>query len=400
QCTVDEVERLFEVFQEEVETVYPVVDSQRLASHAGSILEYIRGRDGSRQPCGRTVHAGLTDKDLEIAKVALATAMVIEAPQATARTASLIESVESHSLYYFHCNEDLLAWRTIGHAARAALEMGLHRKTTVSTMFREQEQQQEATRVFWCIYVLDRRWSFGTSLPFTLGDRDIDPELAEPDSQHDYLRCSIRYGRLCSNLWDALFSHGQAHGNSISNETAEALNAQTQAWFDSIPPRLRLRNPQSDLTPASSTSYSSTSPSHPDQPQALLRLRALLYLRANHTRLLIYRQHLTSPARVRTSSGRADLAVTIARDTVDLLARLHAGSDIYARQQNGFNYFLVAAVAAIFLAVCHAPDAFAEPCRDSFGAAVALVRDLSRFSRASRRLWRSVRGLLPRLRRL
>jgi regulator of sirC expression with transglutaminase-like and TPR domain len=39
-----------------------------------------------------------------------------------------------------------------------------------------------AARVFWVIYVLDRRWSFGTSLSFALVDRDIDPELPEPVS--------------------------------------------------------------------------------------------------------------------------------------------------------------------------------------------------------------------------
>ena len=37
-------------------------------------------------------------------------------------------------------------------------------------------------RTFWCIYALDRRWSFGTSLSFALQEDDIDPELPEPVS--------------------------------------------------------------------------------------------------------------------------------------------------------------------------------------------------------------------------
>src|SRR5882672_2923086 len=85
-------------------------------------------------------------------------------------------------MYYFHCDEDLLAWRTIGFAARSALEMGLHRKVTLLEKFCDGPQRSMATRVFWCIYVLDRRWSFGTSLSFALIDRDIDPELPEPVS--------------------------------------------------------------------------------------------------------------------------------------------------------------------------------------------------------------------------
>jgi hypothetical protein len=34
-------------------------------------------------------------------------------------------------------------------------------------------------RLFWCIYILDRRWSIGLSLPFTLQDADIDPETLQ-----------------------------------------------------------------------------------------------------------------------------------------------------------------------------------------------------------------------------
>lgn len=46
--------------------------------------------------------------------------------------------------------------------------------------YQSAEHRAKATRVFWCAYVLDRRWSFGTGLSFALNDRDIDPELPEP----------------------------------------------------------------------------------------------------------------------------------------------------------------------------------------------------------------------------
>jgi hypothetical protein len=86
------------------------------------------------------------------------------------------------SIYYFHSDEELLAWRTIGLAVREALEMGLHRRKSLFDNFEDPESRRLATRVFWCVYVLDRRWSFGTSLPFALADRDIDPSLPEPAS--------------------------------------------------------------------------------------------------------------------------------------------------------------------------------------------------------------------------
>lgn len=58
--------------------------------------------------------------------------------------------------------------------------MGLHREDTLGKKFSDGNGRPVATRVFWCLYVLDRRFSFGTSLSFSLVDRDIDPELPEP----------------------------------------------------------------------------------------------------------------------------------------------------------------------------------------------------------------------------
>lgn len=75
-----------------------------------------------------------------------------------------------------------MAWRSIGLAAREALVMGLHRKVTLLETFPEQGERELAVRIFWSIYILDRRWSFGTSLSFVLVDRDIDMELPEPVS--------------------------------------------------------------------------------------------------------------------------------------------------------------------------------------------------------------------------
>lgn len=67
-------------------------------------------------------------------------------------------------------------------AARMSLEMGIHRKRILLDNFKRPEDQDFAIRAFWCIYVLDKRWSFGTGLPFALNECDIDPELPEPVS--------------------------------------------------------------------------------------------------------------------------------------------------------------------------------------------------------------------------
>lgn len=60
--------------------------------------------------------------------------------------------------------------------------MGLHRRDTLLNTFPDEDERSWAIKLFWSIYVLDRRWSFGTGRPFALQDADIDPHLPEPVS--------------------------------------------------------------------------------------------------------------------------------------------------------------------------------------------------------------------------
>lgn len=83
-------------------------------------------------------------------------------------------------MYHFTRDDEGLAWRVSGLAARHCLELGLHRRDTYATLFPNPDDQAVAIRTFWTIYVLDRRWSFGTGMPFALQDADIDSNLPKP----------------------------------------------------------------------------------------------------------------------------------------------------------------------------------------------------------------------------
>ena len=58
--------------------------------------------------------------------------------------------------------------------------MGLHRRQNLIKLFADEDERNWAVKLFWSVYVLDRRWSFGTGIPFALQDADIDPALPEP----------------------------------------------------------------------------------------------------------------------------------------------------------------------------------------------------------------------------
>lgn len=82
----------------------------------------------------------------------------------------------------FQQDEEVYAYRILGFASRQCLEIGLHRRHTLLEAFPDPEERSWAIKLFWSIYVLDRRWSFGTGMPFALQDADIDPLLPEPVS--------------------------------------------------------------------------------------------------------------------------------------------------------------------------------------------------------------------------
>ncbi|KAF5664275.1 hypothetical protein FHETE_7157 [Fusarium heterosporum] len=384
---VAEIKRLLDVFDDEIRSLYPFIDIAPLSDKVFSVIQ---------TPEENTL------KDVQAIKLAVATSIVIEAQGPSTTSKRLVDDVEPVicaisgeafidlqelqlmiilSIYWFQCGEDLLAWRAIGNAGREALEVGLHRRTSLFENFKDPMERDLAIRCFWCVYILDRRWSYGTSLSFGISDRDIDPQLPEPGDEHHYLRCMVRYARLCSKIWDELPL--DTSPLSLPKDKVDFFDFLTQKWIHSIPEDLQLVSPRL-----------SQAPRH--QPRALQRLRTFLYLRGNYIRNFVLRHHVMSTENIRADTQGAQLVVNIAQDTIQVLVHLNETSDIYARQVHAFNYFLAGALASILLGVCHAPELFADRCRQTFKDAVRLLKDNSRRGQLSRRLWRSIRGTINR----
>ena len=110
-------------------------------------------------------------------------------------------------------------------------------------------------------------------------------------------------------------------------------------------------------------------------------------------RVLIYRPVLYSATNIMENRNYAQTAVDVAKDTIRVLTRLNETSDIYRTQQVCFNYFLVSALAVLFLAVAHAPLEFSGQVRDEFHMALDLVKGFGAKSYISKRLWRTVKDL-------
>ncbi|KAK4205497.1 hypothetical protein QBC40DRAFT_320372 [Triangularia verruculosa] len=246
-------------------------------------------------------------------------------------------------------------------SGKSNLGLNLFNSVDLLANFPNREDRDDALAVFWCVYALDRRWSLGTGLSFALVDRDVDPNLPELPPHMTYLKCLVDYARLCSKVWDTL---PQFSAESMSPTTSGLLLA------------IELHHPT--LSPS----------------RGARNLRTMMYLRGNHLRSLVNRQHVLSTAAISSNLQQARLVVQITRNSIQVIITLSRQTDIYTRQQPAYNHYLVSALAIVLLATYHAPNLFTVACRKDFSDAVSLVRGFSEASIAGHRLWKSMCGLV------
>ncbi|PYH81322.1 fungal-specific transcription factor domain protein [Aspergillus uvarum CBS 121591] len=398
--------RLVTVYEHTVGLIYPCVDLDSVRAY---VVDYFRD-DLSKSPAVG-VGGGAEDdwffaRDAEVLKILLATALLAESHGRSERAALLADRVEDQfgmrmkvpevdmkellilallSIFHSYRDDEVIAWRTIGLAVRGSMQLGLHCQETwqkTGGVFPGELHRTWASRLFWCIYVLDRKWSFGTGLPFAIQDADMDTNLPEPDTTTPYLTCMISYARLSSKIW-GLVVGWRTRPRAATTDYCAYLDFQVQQWIQSIPPELR-------FDPAHRATARGDSPTHAD---SMMTLQVLLALQANQLRILVYRQYLLSGESIEDSVAGASIAVETAKSTVHMLDYFSRVSEIYYQRPEPFNYFLISALAALFLAVLHGPARFSQVCRPEFYKAVEMVRRSSTRARTSRRLQKIIRSL-------
>lgn len=188
----------------------------------------------------------------------------------------------------------------------------------------------------------------------------------------------VAYCRVSAKIWySGLGSGGTA---AIKKDTIGFLDYQLLKWRENIPENLKFE-------------ALDTLPNGEPISRGIRRLRVLLYIRGNHLRILIYRPVLHSTSSILENMTYAQIAVNVAKDTIRVLTQLNHSSDIYRSQQALFNYFLIAALAVLLLAVSHAPVEFNRQVRDEFHMALDLIKGFSAKSYISKRLWKMIKGL-------
>ncbi|KAL2849793.1 hypothetical protein BJX68DRAFT_276005 [Aspergillus pseudodeflectus] len=388
--------RLCKVYEEEMGVMYPVVDLSDLLKNVDLLYGPAEVGFWPRAPIQGQNEEGLDTDEINILRLVFACALTAEASGNSELAMSLFETVRDAAdhyvwaapeiksitllalvaILYFQIGEETLAWRTIGIVNRLCLEKGFHRRETLRHPTIVAVGRERVLKLFWSVRVLDLRWSFGTGMPFGMDESDIDPLLPEPADEASYLRVMIRYTRIAAKVWR--FISQSNNTNEIKKDEMNYLDWQVLQWVASLPDDLRLRNP---------SSYAD------GETRSLRRLRSLVYLRANQLRMLIHRPVLHSAANVVRFPTEAQTVVDMAKDSIRFITQLHASSDIYKTQQVVYNWFLVSALMALFLAVAQMPSQYSTTCREEFYMALELVKGVSARSYISRRLWKSIKGL-------
>ncbi|KAF7676888.1 hypothetical protein GT037_005100 [Alternaria burnsii] len=398
-----EAMRLVHVWHEEMGTMYPILEVDKLLRYADMLFTFVEAaaRSGLIQGSYPGSDA-MVDEQISVLKLVLAITLILEGGGKDPLGERLFENVHKivdkaltdpvslhgisllvlTAMYHFTRDDEAMAWRVIGLAARHCLELGLHRRDTYLALFPDPEEQAAAIRTFWTIYVLDRRWSFGTGMPFALQDADIDTNVPKPDiSTHEstpYLNAMISYSVIGSKVWKSVADVG--HQDKINKDDISFLDFQVLNWHRTIPESLKFVHPDSGR--------------QVEPPARVVhRLQVVLYLRANQMRILIYRPVLHTATTIMENLEFAHVVVKVAKDTIRILTYINQTSDIYRSQQTMFNYFLISALAVLFLAVAHAPAEFSQQSRDEFYMALELVRGLSSNSYVSKRLWRTIKTI-------
>ncbi|KAI1632931.1 hypothetical protein F4809DRAFT_625385 [Biscogniauxia mediterranea] len=410
----DELIRLCRVYEEEVGIMWPIVRIESIINHAKSVGAWIEAAKNNAfvPPLGSD--GTFSDHNSILLKVVVCNGLLVEEHGNSEKAERLFESIKPITNrmlssdpsnvrnipilaltagYYFFSTDEILSWRTMGQVARYCFELGLHRRDAIEQIA-DEEERRNAVFTFWTAFVLDRRWSFSTGLPFVISDEEVDPELPYPD-EYPFLVAMITYSKLSAKVWRLRRQFEPNAPLELQASEIEDMDQRIKQWYREVPNEVRL-----DLADWEALPRYLNPPVNSQKEYDIERLQIWTYLRLNQIRTWLYTPILHTHSSIMENLHHAECVVKLAKNTITYLTHLNNTTNLYRKMQTFYHQFLSAAITVLFLASCHAPVNFSSACRDEFYMALELVKDLSSKSWVSKRLWstiKSLREFAPRL---
>ncbi|KAJ4281990.1 hypothetical protein BFJ70_g7802 [Fusarium oxysporum] len=373
--------RILAIYEEEVGMMYPFLDIHQL-SH--EIIDGKTRSDFDCPPSSSLYSEGVGNiaflvlaivssfegsKAVEIASPVVEEAFVSTIPKIHLQSPDLgdLTLLALTCIFFFLNDREKEAWRTIG--------------TIVRLVHEQSSQEEEATAdkisdtFFWSLYTLDRRWSFGTGLPFAVQDSEINrPSLPMNDSSYSlaYLKEMVSFCGIASDVRSFFFGT-LAPRLQDSGSTQDYLQFRVIQWQQNLPRRLQFRGIDDKFNVAT-------------EKRGDYKLRLMLYLRANQMRTIILRKAASRFGSHNIDISNFQVMIQVARDSIQVLARLAKETDIYHAQHKTFNHFLETALSSLLLATCYASPDQSKSCLPDVITATQLIHRLARESLITRRL--------------
>lgn len=370
-----------QTYHEEIGMQYPFLDMESLARRIQSAREN-KCRHDSRIEDIACLIVGLVASLEDPAAVDVAGALVHEIFNAaiirvhTSADGSDKDDISLlilASMSFFLSDREVQAWRCIGTVMRLLHE----------TCCYDSNHQIVPDTLYWTAYTLDRRWSFGTGLPFAVSDADIrstGPPLLRDDQSLSsaYLKQMVAYCGISSEIRRSVLDQPQSPNNhDVARDFAHFRVIQ---WQNNLPKKLRFRGVHDKFDPAL-------------EKRGEYKLRLMLHLRANQMRIIILRRSApistSSEPLPMESPSSTQTMLDVAQETIRILVYLGKDTDIYHAQHRTFNHFLETALSSLLLVVCGASLATSSnnpPCLGDVMAAIDLIRLLSQKSHITRKL--------------
>ena len=260
--------------------------------------------------------------------------------------------------------------------------MGVHRRDMLVKHFPEERARKHALRVFWSVFTLDRRSSLGCGVPFVIQDSLVDPALTSIDFDHLYLRSMIPFAKLSGKAWQTSNEFSNKEPDMVREEI-DYLDYQVLQWQKQIPAPIRYCHGSTEIPDPTSSDGDTL---------RRLYLGVVLFARANQLRNLIYRPLLQSASRIKSDPEHTLAALNIATDSLRAFSALDATTNLLETHATFFKHFIVSSLGNLLLVLVHATEYWMEM-RDTFHAALTLLRKLSVRSGPLLRVWDRLKDL-------
>ncbi|RHZ66780.1 Zn(II)2Cys6 transcription factor [Aspergillus thermomutatus] len=347
-------------YLDHVHSAYPCIDSGIATERLDLLFKASENRAQSQELKFDLI-------DIEIMKVVIAIAMVIEGDNDhplcrdlsshivwnvqsnTSNEQAQIEDIIMATLLTLHAilqNEGLKAWRMIGIAARACLELGLHKYKP-----NDGKGTGFGKVLFACVYDLDKRCSFFADLPWTLQDKDIDAGILSPDDNYPFLSAMLGLDGMHTEIikFSALVPPG---GNREVDEQSEMFDYRVQKLVDNITLQ-GLFPPFANIIPP---------------PAVRHVMESFIRARAYQIRMLAYMPYVTTPDTSCHKYLPRQQLISLILSCVDLCLRI---SECASRLwQPIIDRLLLNAVSCMLLTVSQDSAKYGQICHSAFHAAI------------------------------